>query len=68
MADYFGSLKLCATCAYWIAQRDTDITNSRVINCENEGRCAIPQGTHKHLRRVSYARPCSDYQKWPVLR
>jgi flavorubredoxin len=28
MADYSGNQKLCATCVYWIAQRDVDLYNT----------------------------------------
>lgn len=44
MSEYSGHQKICATCAYWIAQRDTDFSNSRVKDCANEGRCASRKG------------------------
>ena len=68
MSEFSGHQKICATCVYWIAQRDTDFSNSRVKDCANEGRCAIPQGSYRHMRRIAFACACSDYQKWPVLR
>lgn len=68
MADYAGTNKLCATCVYWVAQRDVDILGSRVTNCAAQGRCAIPQGSLRNFQRPANACACFDYAKWPVLR
>ena len=68
MAEYGGTQKLCATCVYWIAQRDVDILGSRVINCAAQGRCAIPQGPHRNCQKPANSYGCFDHQKWPVLR
>ena len=68
MADYSGNLKLCATCAYWIAQRDVNQFNTHAVNCASEGRCAIPQGPFRHSMRLSNSCACMNYLKWPVLK
>lgn len=68
MADYPGTQKLCATCVYWIAQRDVDIFNSWVKDCADKGRCAIPQGPHRNAERYANFCACTHYKKWPVLR
>ena len=68
MADFFGSQKLCATCAYWIAQRDVDFNNTWVKDCADKGRCAIPQGPNRNTERYATYCACFNYQKWPVHR
>ena len=68
MADHFGSQKLCATCVYWIGRRDVDLYGSKVTNCDQEGRCAIPSGPHRNTQRQANFCACSRYEKWPVLR
>ena len=68
MADYSGHQKLCATCVYFIAQRDVDIYNTWVRNCESQGRCAIPQGPFRNAQRSANMCACFNYQKWPVLK
>ncbi len=68
MMDYSGNQKLCATCVYWIAQRDVDLYGSRVTDCVGTGRCAIPQGPHRNSQRAANMCACWNYQKWPVLK
>ena len=68
MADHPGSWKICATCVFWIARRDTDTFGSRVINCDNQGRCAVPCGPWRNTQRTANGSACNCYQKWPVLR
>ena len=68
MADYAATQKLCATCVYYIARRDVNIFNSWVTNCENQGRCAIPNGPFRNAQRTANTCACSYYEKWPVLK
>lgn len=67
MADWSTSYKVCATCAYWIAQRDADLYGARAIKCANEGRCAIHQGPYRNMTR-SASSNCQKWEKWPVLK
>ena len=67
MADYPGTWKVCATCAYWMGRRDADLYGSRAISCENQGRCAIPQGPWRNAQKPANS-GCSSFMKWPVLR
>ena len=68
MGDYAGHSKLCATCVYWIAKRDTDTFNSCVKNCSDVGRCGNPYGVLRNAQRYANNGACNEYQKWPVLK
>ena len=64
--EYAASLKLCATCAYWLGQRDINIYGTMVLKCREEGRCAVPHGPI----RITPANKCAcfDWKKWTVLK
>ena len=64
--DYSGNLKLCATCAYWVGQRDCDTFRTWVKNCSNEGRCALPNGPIRTTPANKCA--CLNWEKWSVLK
>lgn len=69
MAQYTASWKNCATCAYWIGQRDCDHFNQNaiVLSPTQKGVCRIPQGPWRHMDK-SANDTCSSYMKWPVLK
>lgn len=68
MADYPGSYRICATCAYWVAQRDADYYGARVTCCADKGRCAVHQGPYRNQQRGANMSACDKHLKWPVLK
>ncbi|MBE6957671.1 MAG: hypothetical protein E7447_00770 [Ruminococcaceae bacterium] len=67
--EYPCNWKNCATCAFWIANRDCDHFGQRAIvpSSSERGRCAIPSGGWRGSQRQAN-NTCSSWQKWPVLR
>ncbi len=68
MSVFGSSNKLCATCVYWMGQRQSDFTGNSVSNCDGPGKCAVPNGPYKNATRTGNTCACSEWQKWPVLK
>ena len=67
MPSYSPSTKLCATCAYWGGQRQTNPTRSVVSTKEpiTKGECM--GGGHNHHQTPATG-TCAKHVKWPVLK
>lgn len=65
-----GTQKLCATCVYWIGQREPNFYGNAVIleNQSVKGKCWCLSGPFARAERSSNMGACSKYEKWPVLR
>lgn len=65
---YPSSWKNCATCVYWVADRDVDTVGSYAIvdSTRQKGKCMCRHsGWRRMEREAQYG--CPDYEKWPVL-
>ncbi len=67
--NYPSSWKNCATCAYWMGERDCDYFNqhSIVSGPSERGTCKIPSGPWRNSNKAANE-SCSSYMKWPVLK
>ncbi|MBR2295849.1 MAG: hypothetical protein IKA43_00405 [Clostridia bacterium] len=66
----FGSfMKFCATCNFWMGQRETDYngTYSRVQDVNARAKCMCQSGPWRNQLRGPMAF-CNSYEKWSVLR
>ncbi|MBO4983967.1 MAG: hypothetical protein J6D23_07895 [Clostridia bacterium] len=70
MAQQFGShMKFCATCNYWVGQRETDTfgSYSKVQDFNAKAKCMCPNGPWRNQPRGPMS-GCSCYERWAVLR
>ena len=67
--SYSGTWKNCATCTYWMGNRETDRFGQRVIlpTVSEKGKCGIPRGPWRGQTKICSTQ-CSSWQKWPVLK
>ncbi|MBE6649159.1 MAG: hypothetical protein E7614_06535 [Ruminococcaceae bacterium] len=66
--SYPSSWKNCATCAFWLGERDTDHFYQRVLleNSSVKGRCCNKNGWRNCEKSASQT--CNAWEKWPVLK
>ena len=68
MDRFPSSWKNCATCVFWVANRDVDSFCSYVIldSRQEKGKCMCRSSGWFRSQREG-ASQCPSYQKWPVL-
>lgn len=67
--QYPGTWKQCATCAFWMGQRDCDRFGQRVTVSSpmDKGRCACQHCGWRNMEKQANSQ-CQSWQKWPVLK
>ena len=65
-----SSQKLCATCGYWIGQREPNFYGSMVVleSQSVRGKCWCLGGPFARAEKFSNTCACSRYERWIVLR
>ncbi len=66
---YPKTFKYCATCTFWMGNRECDHFGQRVTvpGSSEKGRCAIPKGGWRNFEKQASSQ-CTSWQKWSVLR
>lgn len=67
--QYTSSTKCCATCAFWMGNRDCHISKQRLTvgSPMDKGKCSIPKGLSKGQQKQANAQ-CRNWQKCPFLK
>ena len=67
--QYPGTWKQCATCAYWLGERQTDYFAQRVTVASStaKGKCGNLNGPWKRVDKQASSN-CNCWQKWPILK
>ena len=62
--------KLCATCEYWVGQRQPDFYGNAVLLPDQsiKGKCWCLNGPHARAERLSNTCACFNYKKWAALK
>ena len=65
-----GHSKLCATCEYWVGQRQPNFYGTSVMLSEQgvKGKCWCLTGPYARADRYSNFTTCQCYKKWSVLK
>ena len=67
MAQYRSSNQCCATCSYWLGDRELKHGNFLEVRSEmDKGKCGALAPTESRTFQACYR--CSKYRKWPVLK
>ena len=68
MDRFPSNWKNCATCVFWVANRDVDNFGSYVIldSRQQKGKCMCRGSGWCRMEREGSSQ-CPSYQKWPVL-
>lgn len=66
---YPASWKNCATCVYWMGQRDTNYFGEwvQVDSSSTKAECRCMQSPWRRQQRIA-SNSCVKYEKWPVLK
>ena len=65
-----STMKLCATCEYWIGTRQPNFYATHVVlpTQSVEGKCFCMGGPHFRANRLSNSTTCFKYEKWKMLK
>jgi len=65
----WGTDKKCASCAFWVGNREVDISGLFVNlpSAMDQGKCVIPKGPFRGIQ-TNVNQHCNSWQKWPALR
>lgn len=66
---YPGSWDNCATCAYWLGERDVDSFAQWVTvdSSMERGKCMCRRSGWMRMEKCA-SMSCQQYEKWPVLK